>query len=771
MVFHFSAFIASFVVQTASRTLSLITSSWYKQKSQKEPPKRLTSGSKSLVEVTRDNQKLVALQAEGQKQLAAIHRERNDIEMTRIQMEKAIAIAEHGDRQKTLALQAQLVDLKNRELRLTQQLAREEQIFRARESELYRDLLRELKTQEIDVKLREVQTHWDAIEKNWPSRLNRHDTEELLLKGRNQYPLLLLVAPPNISRSCPASFQDNLPQELRNHLKQFVREQYAENSLYPVEFYGDYFNRDIFDIDVKQLKNVLAPLPSVVIYCDITDREVYFHVGIWGWIDVEPVEIASMPWNWREERKRLEAQGEEVEECLYQLRLQILNMYKVLAAFLADWYYLNLDRNYSPHLLQIQSDFPSEWLTSQLELLEAVYHHNQAWNAYDSGLQALRLKLATQAVSYFEQALQLSKEFPEAHLLLGIALCEAGNYAAAEQQLAGVLAVQPQESIALNYYGLSLLKSGQLDKALACFEQLVELQADCADSWQHLGETLTALGREKLAQVLVAKAKNLPPCSNGVPNQEIQVIEPPKPKAGDVFRDKLKDGSLGPEMVIVPAGKFNMGSNKGGEDSEKPIHEVTIAYDFSVGKYPVTFEEYDRFCEAIGREKPSDSSWGRGKRPVINVNWNDAKAYCQWLSEQTGKKYRLLTEAEWEYACRAGSTGKYCFGNDVNQLKNYGWYDNNSGSQTHPVGEKKPNAWGLYDMHGNVWEWCEDLWHSDYQGAPTDGSAWVSGGTSDTHPLRGGSWYSYGAGLRCASRLGGFTTSGSFDGGLRLSRM
>lgn len=767
MAFHLLPVVANFAVQTASRTVSSIAAHWFKQKYQKEPPKKSSSrDSKGLMEVTRNHQQMVALQAEGQKKLAAVYRERNDIEMTRVEMEKAIAIAEHEDRKKALALQSQLLELKNRKLQLTQRLAREEQAFRAQESELHRNLLRDLKAQEIDVKLRDIQTHWDAIEKNWPSRLNRHDTEDLLLKGRQHYPLLCLVAPPNISRSCPTSFQDNLPQELRNHLKQFVREQYAE-AAYPVEFYGDYFNRDIFDIDVKQLKNVLAPLPSVVIYCDITDREVYFHVGIWGWIDVEPLEIASSPWNWREERKRLEAQEADAEECLYQLRLQILSMYKVLVGFLADWYYLNLDRNYSPHLLQLKSEFPSEWLTPQVELLEAVYRQNQAQNAYDSGLQALRLQLATQAVSQLQQALQLSNEFPDAHLLLGIALCEAGSYAAAEKQLVGVLAAQPQNPVALNYYGLSVLKSGQLDKALACFEQLVELQAECADGWQHLGETLTALGRGKLAQVLMAKAEKLPPCP-GIPEQVIE-LPTPKLKVGDVFRDKLKDGSEAPEVVWLPAGKFKMGSND--YDNEKPIHEVTTDYEFGVGKYQVTFEEYDKFCAATKREKPSDSGWGRGRRPVINVNWNDAKAYVEWLSEQTGEKYRLLSEAEWEYACRAGSTGKYCFGDDVNQLVNYGWYNQNSGSQTHPVGEKKANKFGLYDMHGNVWEWCEDVWHDNYNGAPSDGSAWMAGGDSNRHLLRGGSWFSNDTSLRCADRFGDNTSDRDYYRGFRFSRM
>ncbi|KOR30647.1 hypothetical protein TI04_04775, partial [Achromatium sp. WMS2] len=125
--------------------------------------------------------------------------------------------------------------------------------------------------------------------------------------------------------------------------------------------------------------------------------------------------------------------------------------------------------------------------------------------------------------------------------------------------------------------------------------------------------------------------------------------------------------------------------------------------------------------------------------PVINVNWDDAQAYCQWLTQQTGQKYRLPTEAEWEYACRAGGKGEYCFGDNVAMLKDYAWYSENSGNQTHPVGEKLPNAWGLYDIHGNVWEWCQDRWHDNYHGAPTDGSAWESGDSS-RRLLRGGSW-------------------------------
>jgi len=248
-----------------------------------------------------------------------------------------------------------------------------------------------------------------------------------------------------------------------------------------------------------------------------------------------------------------------------------------------------------------------------------------------------------------------------------------------------------------------------------------------------------------------------------LPSKAIVSIQP-----GQVFQDKLKDGGLGPKVVWLPKGKFKMGSNE--NDYEKPIHEVTIDYEFGVGQYQVTFVEYDKFCDATKREKPSDSGWGRGNRPVINVSWNDAKAYVKWLSEQTDQQYRLLSEAEWEYACRAGSTGKYCFGNDVNQLWNYGWYRDNSGKTTHPVGEKKANKFGLYDMHGNVWEWCEDVGHENYDGAPVDGSAWVSG-DRELRRLRGGSWGGNDDRLRCAYRFGDVTTIWSYYRGFRISRM
>ncbi|MCP4702949.1 MAG: SUMF1/EgtB/PvdO family nonheme iron enzyme [Gammaproteobacteria bacterium] len=226
-----------------------------------------------------------------------------------------------------------------------------------------------------------------------------------------------------------------------------------------------------------------------------------------------------------------------------------------------------------------------------------------------------------------------------------------------------------------------------------------------------------------------------------------------------------------PSMRSLPGGIFFMGDNKSGwgsEKSEKPAHPVILS-GFSIGRHPVTFEEYDLFCESAKREKPGDQGWGRGKRPVINVSWDDAAAYCEWLSEQTKQAYRLLTEAEWEYACRAGSETAYCFGDDENLLAEYAWYggDGKKGS-THPVGEKKPNAFGLYDMHGNVWEWVRD-WYGKYskdvQTDPSDPE------TGTGRVFRGGGWGDSPRYVRSAVRGRNAPDSrGYYDVGFRLAR-
>jgi formylglycine-generating enzyme required for sulfatase activity len=219
-----------------------------------------------------------------------------------------------------------------------------------------------------------------------------------------------------------------------------------------------------------------------------------------------------------------------------------------------------------------------------------------------------------------------------------------------------------------------------------------------------------------------------------------------------VFRDV--DAPWCPEMVALPAGEFLMGSpedEKERLEREGPQHRVTIERRFALGRYAVTIEEYDHFCAVTKREKPGDQGWGRGRRPVINVNWRDAVAYCEWLVKETGKPYRLPSESEWEYACRAGTTTRYAFGDAITPKNaNYGM------GKTTEVGAYPPNPWGLYDMHGNVWEWVEDVWHDSYKGAPTDGSAWTDGEgiqPSRDRVYRGGSWLNYPRSLRSAIRL------------------
>jgi formylglycine-generating enzyme required for sulfatase activity len=212
------------------------------------------------------------------------------------------------------------------------------------------------------------------------------------------------------------------------------------------------------------------------------------------------------------------------------------------------------------------------------------------------------------------------------------------------------------------------------------------------------------------------------------------------------------------ELVKVAAGSFNMGSNE--SDQEKPIHRVNLR-EFFIGKYPVTQAQY----QAVIGKNPS--IFKGSQNPVEEVSWHDAVKFCEELSKRIGQKVKLPSEAQWEYACRAGSTGKYCFGDDVNQLEKYAWYNKNSGSKTHPVREKLANSWGLHDMHGNVWEWCEDIWHENYNGAPTDGSSWLNDGDQCRRALRGGSWGSYGYDCRSAGRVR-LNAVNSLDSGFRV---
>lgn len=209
------------------------------------------------------------------------------------------------------------------------------------------------------------------------------------------------------------------------------------------------------------------------------------------------------------------------------------------------------------------------------------------------------------------------------------------------------------------------------------------------------------------------------------------------------------------QMVQIPGGTFQMGDvEKLGDAWRNPAHPVTIKA-FAMSQYEVTFEEYDRFAIAEGKLLPGDQGWGRGYRPVINVSWDDAKAYVKWLSEQTGKRYRLPTESEWEYGARSGPKQEVWAGtSDDSQLADYAVFQKNSSNRTAEVGTKKANEFGLQDLSGNVFEWVEDCWHDTYTQAPLDGSAWVEtdGKICKGHVIRGGSWYYDPQALRASAR-------------------
>ncbi|MFZ4806322.1 MAG: SUMF1/EgtB/PvdO family nonheme iron enzyme [Hyphomicrobiaceae bacterium] len=253
-----------------------------------------------------------------------------------------------------------------------------------------------------------------------------------------------------------------------------------------------------------------------------------------------------------------------------------------------------------------------------------------------------------------------------------------------------------------------------------------------------------------------------------------------KPGSGQTFRD-CPDC---PEMVVVPAGSFMMGSPASepqrGSD-EGPQRRVTLAKPFGVGKFEVTFAEWDACVAASGCKHKPETDWGRGRQPVMRVSWDDAKEYVAWLSRKAGKPYRLLSEAEWEYAARAGTTPPFWWGSSI--MPSQANYDGSAdpykggGSQgeyrqrTVVVDSFAANPWGLHNVHGNVWEWTEDCWHDSYNGAPSDGSAWTTSCTDGSRRvLRGGSWSHYPRSLRSANRNWDATVDRSYSRGFRVGR-
>ena len=275
----------------------------------------------------------------------------------------------------------------------------------------------------------------------------------------------------------------------------------------------------------------------------------------------------------------------------------------------------------------------------------------------------------------------------------------------------------------------------------------------------------------------LTRATQVPWTYSNLGGQELYLADsvvPPLPggypvAVGQSFHD-CTDGTC-PEMVVIPAGHFQMGSPEsepGRYDDEGPRHMVTVSAPLAVGKYDVTFAEWDA-CVAAGgcSQRPGDEGWGRGGHPVINVSWDDAQSYVRWLSGRTGRGYRLLTEAEWEYAARAGRTTAYFTGDTIGASQAN--FNANLG-HTSPVGQYPANAWGLYDMAGNVWQWVADCYRDSYAGTPSDASTVVMENNCPARVLRGGSWLNSPRGLRAANRVGDAPRNRGSGTGFRLAR-
>ncbi|MBI3478781.1 MAG: formylglycine-generating enzyme family protein [Nitrosomonadales bacterium] len=233
---------------------------------------------------------------------------------------------------------------------------------------------------------------------------------------------------------------------------------------------------------------------------------------------------------------------------------------------------------------------------------------------------------------------------------------------------------------------------------------------------------------------------------------------------GHVHADEQEQSSANnsePPMVMIAPGSFNMGSNIPFSD-EKPIHQVNIGYAFELGQTEVTQGQW----KAVMGENPSHFSKCGNDCPVENVSWQDVVSFIKQLNVKTGKEFRLPSEAEWEYACRAGKNDEYCGGSSIDKVA---WYQLNGGARTSSAAQKAPNGWGLYDMSGNVWEWTQDCWNKSYNGAPTDGSAWESGDCG-MRVIRGGSWSNSPDYLRAANRFKSGSGTKEIELGFRVAR-
>ncbi len=405
----------------------------------------------------------------------------------------------------------------------------------------------------------------------------------------------------------------------------------------------------------------------------------------------------------------------------------------------------------------------------------------------------------------------MESSFPNANYNRGLAYAKLGEFPAAIEDYTQALRLNPNHAGAYNNRGNAYYKLGEYEKAIADYDACLALNPNFPDV-QHNRDVAQGVWDEKRRQEarrreeekrleeekrreaeLKQREEELKRREAELKRQEeekrqeeaktrftfdvITVDNRGKqtskvPKQAQYYRQDLGNGVF-IDMVAIPEGKFQMGtpdSEPNRQSNESPQHQVTVP-SFYLAKYPITQAQY----KAIMAQNPSH--FQGSDLPVEMVSWNNAVEFCQKLAQNTKQAYRLPSEAEWEYACRAGTTTPFHFGDTITtDLANYnGDYTYGNGpkgefrQKTTPVGSFPPNAWGLYDMHGNVWEWCQDVWHGNYDNAPTDGTAWETGGNPNIRVLRGGSWGNFPRNCRSGQRRGNDWGDRYYNYGFRVA--
>ena len=382
---------------------------------------------------------------------------------------------------------------------------------------------------------------------------------------------------------------------------------------------------------------------------------------------------------------------------------------------------------------------------------------NNAWDRYQRVLDIDPTN--PEAVQGMDRVIESYME------LFGISV-EQEDFEQADEYLRRIRDLHPDSPVLMT--GRQLLGEAKQARAKRLVEQERQRQADEAarqaqlerqriaqeikGHWEAFEAALVAEDMDETSSIL-ALIRDLNPEEAGLSAGEKRL----EALQAELERKRLEalKRELAGELVPIPGGIFRMGNLIGdGRDSERPVHSVTVA-SFKIGKYEVTFDQWDACVSEGGcsRYTPDDEGWGRGNRPVIHVSWNDVQGFIDWLNDKTGGNFRLPTEAEWEYAARAGSITKYSWGNSTSNNRANCYEDcGDRWSNTAPVGSFSANPWGLHDMHGNVWEWVQDCWNDSYVGAPTDGNAWLTGDCS-RRMTRGGGWGNNSEIMYSASRI------------------